>query len=125
MTGLLSFILETNMESVYDMRTLVFRVLLVSGYLCLGSGIFYILEQDQGSFETIKRMDRNYNNTMKKILKQWIANDSKLDQIMMEIRTTFRLHSSPKPWNFKSGMNIALQTMTTIGWYHNFPDGLL
>ena len=105
---------KSTTQSMYDAKTIIFRVFTVIVYIAFGSAIFHLLEKDEAAREVAK-FEENYNKTMTSILRRFILNETDLKIIMAEIRGTFLQEVFPKEWDITGGVYITIQAITTIG----------
>ena len=101
----------------HSWRTVLVRIVVVACYVCLGSGIFFLLERNNSSEKTTSDINRHQNNTLMNILKRChcTANQTELENILMEFQLAFPPQSPPIPWSFLRGLDLTIATMTTIG----------
>ena len=110
------FILKAEMKetsrsvtrSMYDAKTIIFRVFVVLAYIAFGSGIFDLLERDAASLR-MANFEEYYNKTMTNILSRCTSNQTNINITIVEIRQTFMEDIFPKEWNAWGGINITVQ----------------
>ena len=105
---------EPSKTTVYDKKTILFRILMVIVYVIFGSAVFHHLEKDEAS-RKVAIFEDYYNKTMTSILSRFVTNASEIRIIMAEIRITFLHKVFPKEWDILGGFNISIQAITTVG----------
>ena len=105
---------EPSKTTVYDTKTILFRILMVIVYVIFGSAVFHYLEKDEAS-RKVATFEEYYNKTMTSILSRHVANSTEIKIIMAEIRRTFLQEVFPKEWDILGGFNISIQAITTVG----------
>ena len=101
-------------KSMYNKKTVILRVLMVTIYVAFGSVIFDLLERDEAS-KRVSAFEQYYNNTMMNILGRYISNATEIKIVMNQIRGTFLQDVFPKEWDVFGGINITIHAITTIG----------
>ena len=94
-----------------DLRKLFTRLFLVAVYCLLGAGIFYAIEHKDE--DESKRKDQLYNTTKTNIMRRFGINETEFDMLVKNI-VHARSHT-PLQWTFTRGIDLCLQTITTIG----------
>ena len=95
-----------------DLKKLFTRFLLVVVYCVLGAAIFYAIEHRE---EGEKGKEQLFNITKTNIMRRFGINETELEILVENI-----LHArsqTPKQWTYTRGIDLCLQTITTIGRY--------
>ena len=95
------------------METTILRIILVVGYVCFGSGVFYLLEKS-ASKESAAGIAKQYNNTLETLVKHCTTNESDIGRLYEEFLLFFPI-KTPTSWDFLDSLALTIQTVTTIG----------
>lgn len=105
-----------NMGAKRDIKTMLFRCVLVSFYIVLGAAIFYGIEHSGRGGEynkEVARKDRLYNETKRDIIRKFGINDTEYELLVAKVVDA--KSDTPLEWSFPRGMDLCIQTVTTIG----------
>ena len=96
-----------------DLKTLLTRFVLVSVYCLVGAGIFYAIEHTDEYDKEVQRKDKLYNKTKAEILQRFGINDTEFESLVRKVVDA--KSKPPLDWTYTRGIDLCVQTITTIG----------
>lgn len=96
-----------------DLKTMLFRLVLVNCYCLLGAAIFYAIEYNSAYDDEVMRKETLYNKTRADIMQRFGINETEFELLVSKVRDA-KSHT-PLQWSFARGIDLAWQAMTTIG----------
>lgn len=102
-----------------DIKTMVLRFVSVTIFCVLGAAIFYGIEHTGEYNKEKTRKDILYNVTKTNIIRRFGINDTEYELLVdtiMDARS-----DTPLEWSFPRGLDLCLQTVTTIGYGNKTP----
>ena len=104
-----------------DIKSMLFRLVLVGLYIVLGAAVFYGIEHSSGDgggeyHKEVVRKERLKED----IIRQFGINDSEYELLVAKvIDVESDTPSEISEWSFSKGVDLSMQTVTTIGEFHS------
>ena len=100
-----------------DLKTFSMRLFVCTLYCALGAVVFYALENNSeyynAGFDPVL-----YNRTKFDVMQRFRINDTDFDSLLSMMCDVMRsCKASSREWSYMSALDLALQTITTIGEY--------